>query len=100
MGCPSTHPKLNVTPTATPAPCSLHPRQPAENSHLWDQPHTHTCTHAARSRANCRRQVDVILNGHVHSYERTKPIVNSKVRDTGGSARPTHAAPRAWPLMR
>jgi hypothetical protein len=30
-----------------------------------------------------RHQVDVVLSGHVHAYERTKPVVNYQVGSKG-----------------
>lgn len=40
-------------------------------------------------------QVDLVMSGHVHSYERTKPLVNYQVqakRGEGGYTRPQCAS--------
>jgi hypothetical protein len=34
-----------------------------------------------------RHQVDLVLSGHVHAYERTKPVVNYQVGGNGQSGR-------------
>eukprot|EP00878_Enallax_costatus_P039414 GHUV01045103.1.p2 GENE.GHUV01045103.1~~GHUV01045103.1.p2 ORF type:complete len:102 (-),score=4.79 GHUV01045103.1:126-431(-) len=35
-----------------------------------------------------KHQVDVFIHGHVHSYERTKPVVDFQVGVEGGGPRP------------
>ena len=42
------------------------------------------CMHETYEPLLLEYKVDIVINGHVHAYERTTPVVNWKVRGGGG----------------